>query len=94
MQQLLGDKLGMSDDAMSFVRELFLQRLLPNVRMVLASADATMDLCKLADMTDKVMEVTMPTVSAICDTSTDILGVKQFCEEVAPLADLVLSLSS
>ena len=29
MQQLLGDKLGMSDDAMSFLRELFMQRLPP-----------------------------------------------------------------
>ena len=94
MQQLLGDKLGMSDDAMSFLRELFMQRLPPNVRMVLASADATMDLYKLADMADKVMEVTTPTVSAICDISTDALGVKQLREEVAHLTDLVSSLSS
>ena len=94
MQQLLGDKLGMSDDATSFLRELFMQHLPPNVRMVLASADATMGPYKLADMADKVMEVTMPTVSAIYDTSTDILGVKQFREEVAHLTDLVSSLSS
>ena len=68
MQQLLGDKLGTSADANTFVRELFLQRLPPNVRMVLASADATMDLNKLADMADKVMEVATPTVSAITDS--------------------------
>ena len=50
MQQLLGDKLGMSADANSFLRELFLQRLPANVRMVLASADSSMDLDKLADI--------------------------------------------
>ena len=51
-----------------FLHEYFLQRLPPNVRMVLASADATMDLWNLADMADKVMEVATPTVSAISDT--------------------------
>lgn len=39
MQQLLGENLGSSPDANSFLRELFLQRLPPNVRMVLASSD-------------------------------------------------------
>ena len=94
MQQLLGDKLGMSGDTMSFLRELFLQCLLPNVRMMLASADATMNLCKLTDMAGKVMEVTTPMVSAISNTSTDALGVKQLLEVVAHLADLASSLSS
>ena len=76
--------------AMSFLREPFIQRLPPNVRMVLASAGATIDLYKLTDMADNVMEVTTPTVSAICDTSTDVLGVKQLREEVAHLNDLYL----
>ena len=39
MQQLLGDKLGAGTDTNLFLRELFLQRLPPNVRMVLASAE-------------------------------------------------------
>ena len=90
MQQLLGDKLGASADANSFLRELFLQRLPPNVRMVLASTDASMDLNKLADMADKVMEVATPTVSAITDTRTDHSEIKQLREEVARLADLVM----
>ena len=94
MQQLLGDKLGTSADANTFVRELFLQRLPPNVRMVLASADATMDLNKLADMADKVTEVATPTVSAITDTQADSSEVKQLWEEVARLVDLVASLST
>ena len=89
MQQLLGDKLGASADANSFLRELFLQCLPPNVRMVLASTDASMDLNKLADMADKVMEVATPTVSAITDTRTDHSEIKQLREEVARLADLV-----
>ena len=55
MQQL---KLGISADANSFLRELFVQRLPSNVRMVLASADSSMDLDKL-DMADKVMELTL-----------------------------------
>ena len=96
MQQLLGDKLGASADANSFLRELFLQRLPPNVRMVLASTDASMDLNKLADMADKVMEVATPTVSAVTDTRTDMYTseVTQLREEVAHLADLVASLTT
>ena len=94
MQQLLGDKLGTSADANSFLRELFLQRLPPNVRMVLASTDASMDLSKLADMADKVMEVATPTVSAITDTRIDPSEIKQLREEVARLADLVTPLTT
>ena len=71
MQQLLGDTLGMSADTNSFLRELFLQRLPANVRMVLASADSSMDLDKLVDMADKVMEVAAPTVAAVSDTHSD-----------------------
>ena len=39
--------------------------------MVLNSADTTMDLNKLADMADKVMEVVTPVISSIAaDTNT------------------------
>ena len=41
MQQLVGDKLGTADND-SFLRELFLQRLSPNVRMILASSDSSL----------------------------------------------------
>ena len=64
MQQLLVDKAGLMES--SFLRELFLQRLPPNVRMVLASVhDNSADLQKLAQLADKVTEVANPTVSAI-----------------------------
>ena len=97
MQQLLGDKLGTSADANAFLRELFLQRLPANVRMVLASSDSSMDLNKLADMADKVMEVATPTVAALSDTSPhhiDTSEVQQLREEVARLTDLVASLTT
>jgi hypothetical protein len=94
MQQLLGDKLGTSADANSFLRELFLQRLPSNVRVVLASADSSMDLDKLADMADKVMEVATPTVAAVSATHTDSSEVQLLREEVARLADLVRSLTT
>ena len=61
MQQLLGER---AADA-AFLRELFLQRLPSNVRMVLASTADTMDLNTLADMADKVVEVAHPSVAAI-----------------------------
>lgn len=66
-------------------------------RMVLASADSSMDLDKLADMADKVMEVAAPTVAAVSDTRSDCTDnseVKQLREEVARLADLVASLTT
>ena len=93
MQQLLGDKLGTGTDANSFLRELFLQRLPPNVRMVLASADPSTTLDNLADMADKIMEVSTPTIAAMSTVRVDDSEVKQLRDEVSRLADLVASLS-
>ena len=61
MQQLMGGK-AVTDDQ-SFVRQLFLQRLPPNVRMVLASTKDDEDLESLASLADKVMEVASPAVN-------------------------------
>ena len=47
------------------MRELFLQRLPPNVRMVLASTPDTGNITELAQLADKVMEVAAPSVSGI-----------------------------
>ena len=90
MQQLLGDHLGATAENNAFLKELFLQRLPANVRIVLASADDATDLQKLADMADKIVEVATPTVAAVTDTSTEV---QQLKEEVSRLADLVASLS-
>ena len=57
MQQLLGDKAATVDK--SFLRELFMQHLPPNVRMVLASTKDK-DLESLASLANKVVEVLLP----------------------------------
>ena len=89
MQQLLGDHLPTPDNA--FLKELFLQRLPANVRMVLASADASTDLNKLAAMADKIIEVaTPPTIAAISPSPSEV---QQLREEVTRLSQLVASLS-
>ena len=88
MQKLLGDKLGTSVDANSFLRELFLQRFPPNVRMVLASAETSMDLNSLADMADIVMEVVTPVISSVTTTTPEV------SQEVACLTELVGSLTT
>ena len=60
-QQLLGDRPGIDP---SFLKELFLQRLLPqSVRMVLASTPEGTALSILAEMADKVIEVAAPSAS-------------------------------
>ena len=92
IQQLLSDKLGTSADANSFLRQLFLQQLPPNVRMVLASADSSLDLKWVAGMADKVMEVITHTVASISTQQTNS-EVTQLHEEVARLADLVTLLT-
>ncbi len=103
MQQLLGDRLSSSDSS-SFLRELFLQRLPSNVRMVLASADSSTDLGKLAEMADKILEVAAPTLANVSDSSpnlpwSDLVPnssneLQQLHNEVARLSTLVRSLTT
>ncbi|XP_065196398.1 uncharacterized protein LOC135827889 [Sycon ciliatum] len=57
MQQLLGDR---TMDA-EVLKELFIQRLPSNVRVVIASSSDSLPLDKLADMADRVLEVAQPT---------------------------------
>ena len=66
MQQLLGDKAATEDH--TFLRQLFLQRLPPNVRMVLASTKDVEELESLASLTDKVVEVATPVISTVQTT--------------------------
>ena len=86
MQQLLENQLGTGPKANSFLQELFLHRLSPSVRMVLASPDPGTTLENLADMAD---EVSIPTVTAIAAPCVDDSEVKQLCEQVARLTELV-----
>ncbi|CAN7945714.1 unnamed protein product, partial [Ixodes pacificus] len=62
MQQLLGTRTTDLDSIM--LRELFLQRLPTNVRMVLISAGET-NLSKLAELADRLMAVPSSSVSAV-----------------------------
>jgi hypothetical protein len=91
MQQLLGDQAG--DAGGTFLRELFLQRLPGNVRMVLASTDATTTLENLAALADKVMEVAITSISAVT-TPRASLEMDELRAEVSRLQDVVKSLSS
>ena len=89
MFQLLGDKAARTDQ--SFVRELFLQRLPVHVRMVLASTPATITVDELASLADKIMEVAVPSVSAISPsqdlaTASDLSDLRS---EIAQLKQLV-----
>ena len=93
MQQLVGDKLGTADND-SFLRELFLQRLPPNVRMILASSDSSLSLDKLAELADKVAEVALPTVATVIETPPQPDEVKQLRAEVARLKDRLESMNT
>uniref|UniRef100_A0A1X7VE44 Uncharacterized protein n=1 Tax=Amphimedon queenslandica TaxID=400682 RepID=A0A1X7VE44_AMPQE len=90
MQQLLGGKAATFNQ--SFLCQLFLQRLLPNVRMVLASTKDDEDLESLVSLADKVVEVASPAVNAvkITEFSTEV---EQVHSDNATLKKLVTSLS-
>lgn len=93
IQQLLGNRPGMSDE--SFLKELFMQRLPPNVRMVLASTPEGTEVGKLADLADKVMEAASPTgaIASVTPPPTKTDKVEHLQEEVSRLEKLVQKLS-
>ena len=64
MERLLGDDMEQANRPL--FRELFLQRLPANVRMVLASLARTCSLKELADRADEVMEASNSPMSISC----------------------------
>ena len=88
MNLLLGDKAASTDN--SLLRELFLQRLPTNVRLVLASTSDTLSLKDLAMLADKIMEVhsTTPSVAAITSSQLST-EVDKLRAEIASLKKLV-----
>lgn len=63
MQLLLGDKRGTTDE--SIIKELFMQRMPPNTRMVLASMSESTPLDELATLADKIREVATLSIAAV-----------------------------
>jgi hypothetical protein len=68
LNQLLGDSTTLNE---SVLRELFLQRLPGNVRMVLASTPSGTSLDNLAELADRVVEVAAPTVAGVKTPAAD-----------------------
>lgn len=71
MTRLLGDRANGIDDGL--LRELFFQRLPPNVQMVLTAA-APLPLAELAVLADKVWEVSASSVANISATTAQTAG--------------------
>ena len=85
VQQLLGEKAGTVDG--SILRELFLQRLPSNVRMVLASSPESVGIDNLATLADRITEVATSTssVSSVEQPSQVSSELNQLRAEVADL---------
>ncbi len=62
VQQLLGDRIGLDG---TFLKELFLQRIPSNIRMVLAASPSDTSLNNLAELADHVMEVASQPVAGV-----------------------------
>ncbi len=79
----------------SFLRELFLQRLPPSVRMVLASTPDSTGLDTLAELADKVIAVPTPpgTIASVASSPTITAEVEHLRTEVSRLEKLVKKLA-
>lgn len=88
MRQLLGDSATAAEGPL--LRELFLQRLPSNVRMVLASS-ADKSLEEVAELAHKIITVAPPTVSTISPSASEVDSLQA---EIKQLRELVSTLSS
>ena len=88
LQQLAGDTPGLLDG--NFLKELFLQRLPSQVRMVLASTRDGTPIEDLAQLADKIIEVAAPPI--ISTVSTQSSEMEQLRAEIASLTKVVSSL--
>ena len=88
LQQLAGDMPGLTDG--TFLRELFLQRLPANVRMVLASTRDNTSIEELAQLADRIIEVAVP--PSVSNVSTQPAELDQLKAEITSLTQVVNSL--
>ena len=87
MQQLLGDA-GPPPEG-SFVHQLFLQRMPPSVRMVLASASTTLTLPQLAVMADRILEVANPPTVAPVTSPQPTMDLQQLSDQLSRLISVL-----
>ena len=90
MQQLLGDRAGTLDN--TFLKDLFVQRLPANIKMVLATAPPATSLEELAELADRVAEVAVPTVAAVTPTQRSS-EIEQLRAEITKLQTSLQSLT-
>ena len=90
LQQLVGDTPGLPDG--TFLRELFLQRLPANVRMVLASTRDGTPIEDLAQLADKIVEVAVPPSVSNVSAPVQTSEIQQLRTEIASLTKVVQSL--
>ena len=91
MRQLLGDTPTDSDGRL--LRELFLQRLPSNVRVVLASVDTDRTLEEIAQLADKIVDIASSTVSALTPSTAVDDAIDSLRSEVDRLTRLVSTLA-
>ena len=70
IQQLLGDKVNTMDA--TFMRELFLQRLPANVRMVITPSAGDLNLEQLAQLADRIMEASPTPIIGAANTTDQL----------------------
>ena len=96
MEQLLGEQA--TEHTSTFLKELFLQRLPANIRMILASTPGDNTVQDLAALADKIAEVTVfprqPPINNVSNSDSQLANeLAKLREEVASLKKLVRSTS-
>ena len=89
MQQLLGSEATGADRTL--LRQLFLQRLPPNVRMILASSGETTTLEELAELGDTIIAAAPPGVAVVSQPPSEI---EELRTELSRLRETVSTLAS
>ena len=90
MQQLLGHDATSADSTL--LRELFLQRLPANVRIVLASSGVDKTLQELAELGDRVIAAASPAIAGIAPSQPT--EIEKLRSEIAQLRETVSAVSS